>query len=279
MKEDGRPEAEGRSLRLPALSHKSIQVYPFWMNTISSGPSSGIVVLSPHYDDAAFSLGATLAAAGSGLVANLFTRGAHRALAPAPMFPPAELVAEVSALRQAEDRDFAERLGLQRVDFGLDEPALLGMGIRDPRGIEPSRDVLRGPLLAALAEWTAAGPVTLFCPAGIGGHANHIATRAVVIEAMPRLGGRARVLFYEDLPYAGRWRQRRAGLADLRRALRGHRLVRRIHAVSDPATKLALIRLYASQHREPPKTLRGFSPRTMWPPLAHESAWEAITAS
>lgn len=249
------------------------------MNTISSGSSSGIVVLSPHYDDAAFSLGATLAAAGSGLVANLFTRGAHRALARAPVLPPAELVAEVSALRLAEDRAFTERLGLQRLDLGLDEPALLGMGIRDPRCLELSREALRGPLLAALAEWTAARPVTLFCPAGIGGHANHLATRALVIEALPRLSGRARVLFYEDLPYAGHWRQRRAGLADMRRALPGYRLLRRTHTVSDPAAKLGLIRLYASQHREPPKTLRGFSPRAPWPLISHEAAWEVITTS
>lgn len=249
------------------------------MNTIISGLTGSIIVLSPHYDDAAFSLGATLALSGRGLVANLFTHGAHRARAPAPMFPPTELVATVSALRQEEDRAFAARLGLQRVDFGLPEPALMGMGIHDQRCVDRSREALRAPLVAALAEWTAAGPVTLFCPAGIGGHANHLATRAVVIEQLPALSRRARVLFYEDLPYAGRWRQRRAGIADLRRALAGYRLARRDQPVGKPEAKLELIRLYASQHREPPTTLRHFSPRVALPLGPHEAAWDVVTAS
>ena len=249
------------------------------MNTILSGPAGRNIVLSPHHDDAAFSLGATLAGAGAGLLVNLFTRSAHRASVRAPLLPPAELVATVSAERQAEDEAFTAGLRLERLDLGLDGPELMGLRFRDPGCVGASLAALRAPLSALLTEWVAAGPVTLFCPAGIGGHGNHLATRQVVIEALPELAGRARVLFYEDLPYASRWTARRDGLSDLRSALGGMRLVRRTLRVGDVAGKLGLINLYPSQHRQAPVTLKRFSPAAIWPLGAHEAAWEAITAS
>jgi len=213
------------------------------------------------------------------LLVNLFTQSAYRATAKPPLPPPAELVATVSAERRAEDEAFAGRLGLDRLDLGLDGPELMGFGFRDPGCAEASLAVLRAPLSALLREWVAAGPVTLFCPAGIGRHGNHLATRQVVIEALPELVGRARVLFYEDLPYASRWRARRDGLRDLRSALGGMRLVRRTLRVGDVAGKLGLINLYPSQHRQAPVTLKRFSPAAIWPLGPHEAAWEGVTAS
>lgn len=235
------------------------------------------IVLSPHYDDAAFSLGATLAAAGGGTLVNLFTRSAHRALAPAPMLPPPELVEEVSAERGAEDAVFAARLGLRRIELGFGEPALSGLRIRDERGLAPSVAVLREPLAEVLRDMLGQGmPAVLYCPAGIGGHVNHLATREVVIAMLAGFGAAVRVLFYEDLPYASRWRVRREGIAALRAALPGRRLVRRTMRVADRQAKLALVNLYASQHVTPPTALKRFSPAALWPIGPHEAAWEVL---
>ena len=238
-------------------------------------PAARTIVLSPHYDDAAFSLGCTLAETGAGLLVNLFTRSAHRAGTKAPLFPPEDLVAAVSAERRAEDEVFSSRLGLERLELGLPEPALMGLHFHDPGCVEASVEVLRTPLSSLLAEWVAAGPVTLFCPAAIGGHANHLATRAVVMEALPLLAGRARVLFYEDLPYASHWAVRQEGVADLRRALAGQRVARRAER-ADAAIKLELVNLYPSQHRRPAQGLKRFSPAWIWPFGPHEAAWALI---
>lgn len=213
------------------------------------------------------------------MLVNLFTQSAHRASARAPLPPPAELVEMVSAERRAEDEAFAARLRLERLDLGLDGPELMGLRFRDPRCVEASLLVLRAPLSALLRECVAVGPVTLFCPAGIGGHGNHLATRQVVVEALPELAGRARVLFYEDLPYASRWTVRRDGLRDLRSALGGRRLVRRTLRVGDVAGKLGLVNLYPSQHRQAPVTLKRFSPAAIWPFGPHEAVWEGVTGS
>lgn len=239
-------------------------------------PCPSHIYLSPHHDDIAFSLGAYSLDHGGGTIVNLFTRGAYTKIAPVSPNPDPETIRRTSAMRRAEDEAFCRAARLQRHDLGLSEPQLRGRHSRDPAGIPDDVAQLEAPLLGMLGRLFSElpAPRLLFCPAGIGGHANHLATRAVVIANLGWIESMADVMFYEDLHYAGRWRVRMRGLNDLKRAMAGRRGVREAWTVRDEVKKLELINLYASQHEEPVTTLgHRYSPAALWPRGAHEAVW------
>ncbi len=230
--------------------------------------SAGNLYLSPHYDDIAFSLGAALLASPGGVLVDLFTRTGYVAGAPTDVPDPAE-AERISRLRQLEDDRFARRCNLEVIRLDLEEPGLRGRRSRDATGLADDVGQLREPLFALLDRLAAGRRV--FCPAAVGGHVNHLATRAVVIEWLRRASAGSRVAFYEDLPYAASRRARRAGLAELRR-LAGAGLRRRAWRAG--RDKLELINMYPSQHAVPVTAFKEFSPATWWPPVPHEAIWE-----
>jgi hypothetical protein len=116
----------------------------------------------------------------------------------------------------------------------------------------------------------------VFCPAAIGGHVNHLATRTVMLDWARTAPAGTEVLFYEDLPYAARRKIRWRGVRELKAAA-GRRL-RRVSWGAGP-DKLDLINLYPSQHAAPRISLRRFSPWALWPIGPHEAVWTAITTS
>lgn len=238
--------------------------------------ATSLLYLSPHYDDIAFSLGITARTIGRGTMLDLFTRSLHIPVPPAPRSAP-WTVEEASAIRDVEDARFAESAGLTRQILGLDEPQLRGRRRhRDLSGLAEDRAQLAEPLRRAVTAFEAAnpGPLALFAPASIGDHVNHIATLMEVVALMPTLAPRWRFFFYEDLPYASRWWQRQTGLHRLRRLLpgrRGHRHTLTLGPRIDD--KLAIVRLYPSQHGRP-ATMRRFSPRTGLANAPHEAFWE-----
>jgi LmbE family N-acetylglucosaminyl deacetylase len=179
--------------------------------------SARYIYLSPHYDDAAFSLGGWIGSRPGGLLVNIFTRSEYTAS------KVISGVDAVSELRAREDKVFAERLQLEARAMGLKEPSLLGRKSRDVSGVEQDAGHLRQALTALLDERVVEQTV-IFCPAGIGGHVNHLATRLVAWEWATARGAERQLRFYEDLPYASSWRYRRRGLADLRAATAGWQL-------------------------------------------------------
>jgi hypothetical protein len=239
----------------------------------------GVVFLSPHFDDIAFSLGVTARTIGAGTILNLFTRTTHianPALAAARSWTPEE----VGAQRDGEDARFAAMAGLGRRSLGLDEPALRGRRHRDLAGLAEDRAQLARVLAAELNAMAATDrrPLALFSPAAIGDHVNHRATLEEVFDMMPALTPRWRVFFYEDLPYASYWWKRRRGIARLRRMFVGRHAVRHVLRLGGrSADKLALVRLYESQHRHPP-SLRRFTPNTTGFASPHEAFWEFTAA-
>ena len=236
---------------------------------LATGPGAKNLYLSPHYDDAAFSLGAWIAGQPGGLLVNIFTRSeyTHDKVATG--------VDAVSALRAAEDRVFASRFGLDQVALGLEEPSLRGRGSRDASGVDEDAGLLRAPLTALLDQWVD-GETVVFCPAGIGGHVNHLATRLVAWEWAVARGREQQVRFYEDLPYASRPHLRRRGLQGLRAATAGWRLERRAWRAGPE--KLELVGLYPTQ-LDPEWTARRFSPFAFWPLGRHEAVWLPVTSS
>ena len=241
------------------------------------------IFLSPHHDDVCFSLAATVLARRGGELINLFTRSEHVA---AKLALPADRrarVREVTRLRTEEDRAYAARSLLRRHDLMLAEPSLLGFHPFSTRELAREVEQLSGPLLELLERLrTREHPagLTLFCPMGIGGHRNHLATLAAVAGNLPRIRQFCRVFLYEDLPYASKPAARTRGVASALRLLSDERLLRLVVPLSAQsfAEKMRVVGGYASQHAGPPAPAQ-FIPAS---PLArgpHEALWRLVNRS
>lgn len=178
-------------------------------------PAASRVVLSPHLDDAALSLGGTIArwtaarerilvvtvAAGSpppGASLSSFAASLHRAWGIGS--------ADVVALRRREDEAAMAILGadaerLERLDAVYRLPqrydgdaALLGEpALEDRLGLDLASDL--APILAASPQ------AEILAPLAVGGHVDHRVVHRVATE-LARQG--REVCFYEDFPYAAR---------------------------------------------------------------------------
>lgn len=238
------------------------------------GPNS--VYLSPHHDDVCFSLGGLIRRRPGGRLISLFTRSKYSLNPPMGESPDIDAI---TRLRTAEDDAFAAASHLNKIDLGLADAPLLGRHAMDLSGSDDDQRTLTGPLLARLkaiaAETQAGERLTLFCPAGIGGHANHVATMRAIVGALPMLTARYNVLFYEDLHYAANPGRRETGLLRLFGALGGRSATRLVVGFNAQAkAKLALVRLYRSQFRTLPESCMMYSPRVPGDSGGlHEAVW------
>lgn len=203
------------------------------------------VVLSPHSDDACFSLGRMLEMNPGSVLFNLYTRSDFTGSG--------RIHPEVATrLRRAEDAAFASRLGLQVEDLALPEALLRGRASFDLHGIEGDASELAHVLCPRLLDMgAAAGPhrVDLFCPLGVGGHRDHVATLMAIVENLAALAEHFRISFYEDLPYASDPSKREIATARLKAWLAPRVMARKVLAFDEGqfAGKLELARLYRSQ--------------------------------
>lgn len=168
-----------------------------------------LLALSPHLDDAAFSVGGTLARhAAEGwrvVVATLFTGNVAR---PSGFALACQLDkglgAEVDymALRRAEDRAACAALGarplhlpfLEAPHRGYDSAPALFAGVRSGDCIG---DRLEGAVRRLLARLR---PTAVFAPAAIGNHVDHLHVRAAAKACVPA----QRLHWWADWPYYDR---------------------------------------------------------------------------
>ncbi len=164
-----------------------------------------LAVLSPHRDDAAFSCGLLLTqllhAGVTVQIVNVCTQSEY-----APYLPETgELrVAQVSGKRHVEDLCFLQALhaasattACTMADLGwFDSPLRLGIPADAVLEVQEvaTGDVRR--LARALAPWAAFD--VILAPLGLGCHIDHRLVRDAACAAIPR----ARLGFYQDLPYA-----------------------------------------------------------------------------
>lgn len=199
-------------------------------------PLSTLVVVSPHLDDAALSVG--------GLVAEWTQRGGRAVLATAftadePAAPPSAVAEQLQRLwggpgamarRRAEDAAAASVLGAEVRHLGLDD-ALHRCG---PKGdaLYTSLGALFGtpsPVDQALAHELADRLVAgiadldpdriLLAPLGLGRHVDHLHTRhgaTLAAQRLERDGQQCDLGYYEDFPY----NEKRFSGWTLRRGLR-----------------------------------------------------------
>lgn len=236
------------------------------------------IYLSPHYDDICFSLGGFAEQSG-GLLLNLFTRCKWTAFPVTPL-PGQTLTDHVSALRQNEDCAFSTAARLEREDLPLPDSRVRGEDSFTLGDIEAVIADLANALIPRLqAMWEeTADPRQheLYCPIGIGGHRDHVATLMAIRDAYPLLRKRCTVFFYEDLHYAAKSEARLEGLHKAHAILAPLQLTPRMVVLS-PAQflrKMSLIKGYHSQFLDPPPP-EGFIPASAVAPVAHEIIWHA----
>lgn len=170
-----------------------------------------IVIVSPHRDDAAFSLTLSVAAwleAGHQVhVLNCFTQSAYAPFSDAESLHANDRVSFVSAIRKREDEAWHKVMGgrVRWTDLDLlDAPLRLACAVDEVLAVEirpGDRAVARvAGALRKIADSARAGEVAFALPAAIGGHIDHRVVRAAG-ELMMREQFLP-VALYEDLPYA-----------------------------------------------------------------------------
>lgn len=230
---------------------------------------AGVVVLSPHFDDACFSVGGLLQAVGRGELVNVFNRSTYLARPPAGLSAPSE--AQVQALREAEDQAFATRCGLQRSALGGAEPGFHGRrpGALDAveQDIAAMQDAVMDALLARAPQ--SGSRAYLLAPMAVGRHVNHHAVHAIVARQREALAQHFHLCFYEDLPYANDPLQRSARVRAF--AAAWPLWQRKFYRPGWPL-KRELIALYPTQLKREPARWK-FRPTSFWPWAVHEAVW------
>jgi LmbE family N-acetylglucosaminyl deacetylase len=232
---------------------------------------NSIQIISPHQDDAAFSLGSMLATLAQVPIVlkiiNCFTVSDY-----APFLKDPRCVTDV---RHTEDLEFAQRLGgvVSILDLGyLDAPLRLGVSCELVCGLNPAVDAARGALSASLRDVLTPDPIIL--PLALGGHVDHVLARN---EALSAAGSRPLAL-YEDLPYADRLTDVELEVGDILRVCKIRAAEFRFPKVAG-TSKQFLIRAYSSQAS--PSTLAhiaGFhdGQESLWMTKEFEEAWQKM---
>lgn len=155
-------------------------------------PVEGTLLLSPHADDAAFSLGGAIAAGLLPRPITLLTVFGRSTFSQAT--GPHGDVDAVTQQRRAEDEAYARRHGLQWIWLEHDD-AVVRLGWDAIfRGDAPRPDHTHA-IIAAARE---VGAALVLAPLGLGNHVDHRLLRDLAIEMTHTEG----LAFYEDLPYA-----------------------------------------------------------------------------
>jgi LmbE family N-acetylglucosaminyl deacetylase len=155
-----------------------------------------ILLISPHPDDIAWSLGVTVArlhAAGA-LMSCLTLFGRTRY---APNSPEHGTLA-ASALRAREEDAWATLTGVRVERCDLPDASLRGFDDDTEMGPEPESEIVHRVTAVLRSAVAGAQPDLVVAPLALGGHVDHSATR----RALRALDLAVDVLCYEDLPYA-----------------------------------------------------------------------------
>ena len=175
------------------------------MMTRPGGMSLKIVVVSPHRDDACFSLGLTIGswieANHTVVVVNCFTRSEYAPYADFEFIHSNDRMPRVSALRLREDEAWQKMYprGLRLVDLNLkDAPQRLHVAVDAVigRAVNPE-DKTMAKLPKAVS---ALKPDAVVLPLALGGHVDHMTARLAMTQAEEFC--ETAMAFYEDLPYA-----------------------------------------------------------------------------
>jgi LmbE family N-acetylglucosaminyl deacetylase len=187
-------------------------------STLESAPGAPklkILVLSPHRDDAAFSISIAitnwLTARHTVTILNVFTRSRYAPYSDADFVHENDRISYVSAMRLREDEHFLRRItqdlpkglksNLHMVDLNLKEaPIRLRISLEEisDTPVNPADPAIEK-IRKAIAKQSEAGAIeALVVPAALGDHVDHLTVR----EAAMSFTASVPSAFYENLPYA-----------------------------------------------------------------------------
>ena len=166
-----------------------------------------IVLVSPHRDDAAFSLALSIAAwrreGHHVTIVNVFTRSLYAPLSDADSLHENDRLSYVSAMRKREDEAFLRQVpGTTMVDLNIkDAPLRLhcSSDVVCDIPVDP-KDGAFPKIHKALKEQIAGEKTVLVLPLALGHHVDHRVARDASLDLSVNLP----CAFYEDLPYATR---------------------------------------------------------------------------
>ena len=172
-----------------------------------------IVVVSPHREDAALSVGLAvhgwLGAGHRVTVLNCFTQSGYAPYSDVESVHAHDRVSFVTALRRREDQAWNKLLGgrLRFHDLDLlDAPLRLGCAVEEVEAVtiragDRAIARLRGAVVK-LMRAIKAGDAACIAPLAVGAHIDHRIARQAVLDALAESA--FPVALYEDLPYAAR---------------------------------------------------------------------------
>jgi LmbE family N-acetylglucosaminyl deacetylase len=178
-------------------------------------PFLKILILSPHRDDAAFSLAIAitnwLKAGHTVTILNIFTRSRHAPYSDAGFVHENDELSYVSAMRLREDEHFIRRITetlpkglkskLHMVDLNLkDAPIRLRIPLEElsDTPVNPADSSIEKIRKALVKQSEAGAMEALVLPAGLGNHVDHLVVREAAMSFTTAIAS----AFYEDLPYA-----------------------------------------------------------------------------
>lgn len=179
-----------------------------------------IVIVSPHREDAAFSVGLAaglwLEAGHAVCVVDCFTRSKHAPFAETGLIHEHDQLSHITALRQREDESWRRLYGkrLTALDLNLkDAPVRLRCSPEETYTLKPvpgEKAMLK--IAKAVAQQNADA---LVLPLAVGQHIDHLAARDAALTGYSLAQPCA---FYEDLPYSAQV-ENTASLASIAAAL------------------------------------------------------------
>lgn len=154
------------------------------------------LLLSPHPDDIAWSLGATVARLRAADVEmHVLTFFGRTRYAPGHATHGRE---EASRVRRAEEQAWATVAGVHLRSFELPDASLRGYDDDTEMGPTPDPELVREVARCLSTTLDELRPELLFAPAAAGGHVDHAAVRLAVSSVRTD----AEVFWFADLPYA-----------------------------------------------------------------------------
>lgn len=190
-----------------------------------------ILILSPHRDDAAFSLAIAitnwLTARHTVTILNVFTRSRYAPYSDAAFVHENDELSYVSAMRLREDEHFLRRItqnlpkglkkNLHMVDLNLkDAPIRLRIPLEElsDTSVNPIDHAIEK-IRKAITKQSEAGAMNaLVLPAALGNHIDHLTVREAAVLFTTGIP----TAFYEDLPYASTHPSAATDLENLREA-------------------------------------------------------------
>ncbi|MBB2485177.1 PIG-L family deacetylase [Mitsuaria sp. WAJ17] len=166
-------------------------------SALSSLAGRDVLLLSPHADDIAYSLGGLIAATAAQTRYGMVTVFSQSAWA-----LPARLRTrphpEISALRRAEDQVYCRRHGIRHEQLDFQDAALLGLDARQELSMDVETDPRLSAVVAAVGACIARHrPWAVLAPCALGDHIDHQLVRRAAEAHSPQ-----HLYYYEDIPYA-----------------------------------------------------------------------------